>query len=287
MTGYGRAEIFFQGDKIVFEIRSVNGKSADIGIKSSLIPKSKDIEIKQLLASHLQRGSIELSAHIEGSQAVERLINKERFMAYYQEIIELTKDIPELRHPENLLGVVLGIPEVMERKYSEPNHELWAAMVYGIGLAIDQINLFRAQEGAELASDMLRRVALIESYVYKVEEVEPLRIEVVKERLLNRLHELNESVQPDMNRFEQELIYYLEKFDITEEKLRLRHHCSFFKQTTSEETSQGRKLSFIAQEMGREINTIGSKANNATMQQWVVMMKDELEKIKEQVMNIL
>jgi len=287
MTGYGRAEIIFQGDKIVIEIRSVNGKSADINIKSALIPKKKEAEVRQLLTSRLQRGSIELYMNVERCHVMEHLINIERFMVYYNEIKALQKELPELGHQDNLLSTILRIPEVMERKNQEPDHELWSAILEGIHFAIEQINLFRETEGAQLARDILHRVEIIETCICKVEECEAHRIDGVKERLLNRLKELSGSVQPDMNRFEQELIYYLEKMDITEEKVRLRQHCIFFKQTAQDELCPGRKLSFIVQEMGREINTIGSKANHAAMQQFVVMMKDELEKIKEQLMNIL
>ena len=287
MTGYGKAEISFKGDKIEIEIRSVNGKSADIGLKSALIPKSKEPEIRQLLSAHLQRGSIDLFANMERSQGVERPINKERFMAYYREIRGLQEECPELAHQNDVLGVLLRIPEVMEYKNFEPDEKEWAAIKEGILMAIHQLTVFRAQEGERLYHDMFQRVALIEEYVNKIEELESSRIEGVKERLLNKLNELPTVVLSDPNRFEQEIIYYLEKLDITEEKVRLRQHCAFFKQTASEEQSQGRKLSFIVQEMGREINTIGSKANHALMQQWVVMMKDELEKIKEQLLNIL
>ena len=287
MTGYGRAEKTFRGDKIVIEIRSVNGKSADIGLKSALIPKSKEAEVRQLLASRLQRGSIDLYVNIENGQIGERSINKERFLAYYQQIRSLQKEIPELDYQKDLVSAIIRIPEVIEYKNLEPDQEQWNAMVEGIDLAIEQLNLFREQEGKQLARDFLQRVGLIESYIFRIEENEVARMEGVKERLLNRLNELGGAVQPDQNRFEQELIYYLEKVDITEEKVRLRQHCAFFTQTAMEECCPGRKLSFIAQEMGREINTIGSKANHTAMQQWVVMMKDELEKIKEQLMNVL
>ena len=287
MTGYGRAEITCKGDKIEIEIRSVNGKSADIGLKSALIPKSKEPEIRQLLSSLLQRGSIDLFVNMERNQGVERPINKERFMAYYREIQEIQKGCPELAHQGDVLGMLLRIPEVMEYKNHEPNEEEWTVIKEGIVMAVNQLIQCRAQEGERLLCDMLQRVKLIETYISKVEDLEASRIEGVKERLLNKLNELATIMQPDQNRFEQELIYYLEKLDITEEKVRLRQHCAFFKHTASEEQYQGRKLSFIAQEMGREINTIGSKANHAAIQQWVVMMKDELEKIKEQVLNIL
>jgi len=288
MTGYGKAEIIFRGEKFIIEIRSVNGKSADISLKSSFIPKNKEQEIRKLLISKLHRGYIELFINAEKSSITERPINKERFLVYYQEIKTLQKEFPKLGRQKNLLSTILQIPEVMERKSQEPDEELWLAIVEGIHFAIEQITLFRTQEGAQLANDIFLRMELIKSYIHNVEEYEERRIEVVKERLLNRLTEIGGVGLLDHNRFEQELIYYLEKLDITEEKVRLRKHCDFFIQSAEEEACcPGRKLSFIAQEMGREINTMGSKANHAVMQQWIVMMKDELEKIKEQLMNIL
>lgn len=287
MTGYGRAEVPFKGDKIEIEIRSVNGKSADINLKSAFIPKSKEAEIRQLLSSQLQRGSIDLYMNIESTQVVDCPINKDRFMLYYRDIQEIQKELPELAHQDNLLNTILRIPEVMGHKKTEPDEEQWDAIIYGINAAILQLNLFRAQEGERLSLDILQRVERIESLIDEVEKLEVPRIKGVKERLLNRLNELTQTVQPDHNRLEQEIIYYLEKLDITEEKVRLRQHCDFFKQTALEEFCQGRKLSFIAQEIGREINTIGSKANHAPMQQQVVLMKDELEKVKEQLLNIL
>jgi uncharacterized protein (TIGR00255 family) len=286
MTGYGRAELTFKGEKIVVEIRSVNGKGADINLKGAMIPKSKEPEIRQLLVSHLQRGSIDLYVYIEGVQMAERPINKGRFMSYYRQIKALQKEIPELELQGDWLSAILRIPEVIELSNQDPDEKQWAYILQGINKAIQQVILFRAKEGVQLLDDILHRVELIESYVLKVEDYEKLRIEGVKERLKNRLTELMETVQLDQNRFEQELIYYLEKMDITEEKVRLRHHCVFFKQSLLEE-NQGRKLSFITQEMGREINTMGSKANHAVIQQLVVKMKDELEKIKEQLLNIL
>ena len=287
MTGYGRAEIVFRGEKIVTEIRSVNGKSADINIKSALIPKSKELEVRQLLISQLQRGTIDLYVNTEHSQINDRPINKDLFMAYFQEIQTIQKEYPELGHQEGILSAILRIPEVMERKNEEPDAEKWAAIVHGIDLAIKQTHLFRAQEGTQLAADILRRVEQIETLLSQIETYESSRIEWIKGRLVNRINELGTGVQPDPNRLEQELIYYLEKLDITEEKVRLRQHCAFFKQTAADEAYSGRKLLFITQEMGREINTLGSKANHAAMQRLVVMMKEELEKIKEQVMNIL
>lgn len=287
MTGYGKAEIFFGEDKIDIELRSINGKSADITLKSALIPKSKDAEIRQLLSTQLLRGSIDLYVSMEGYRMLERPINKALFKEYYREIEDLRREFPDFGPQENLLSAILRIPEVMECKHSELSGEQWAAILEGVNIAIKELHLFREKEGERLWNDMRKRVEIIELFIYKVEELEESRILAVKERLLSKLHEFAPAGQVDQNRFEQELIYYLEKLDITEERVRLRQHCAFFKQTALEENAQGRKLSFIAQEMGREINTICSKANHAAIQQWGVMMKDELEKIKEQLLNIL
>ena len=287
MTGYGKAQMSFRGNHIEVEIRSVNGKTADINLKSASIPKSKEPEVRQLLSSCLHRGSIDLFVTVENNNVTDRLVNRERFNTFYHEMISLQKEYPKLSRQKDLLSTLFRIPEVMERKNHEPDNELWSAIVEVIRMAIEQVHLFRATEGAQLATDILQRIAFIESNIYKVEEYEVSRIDVIKERLFNRLNELRAMVQPDQNRLEQELIYYLEKWDITEEKVRLRQHCAFFKKIVMEEKCQGRKLLFVTQEMGREINTLGSKANHAIIQQWVVVMKDELEKIKEQLLNIL
>ena len=287
MTGYGRAEAQMLGAKIVVEIRSVNGKAADIGLKSALIPRCKETEVRQLLADVLQRGSIDLFITVENNELIDRPINRELFLAYYREIKALQQKLPKEEDRSGVLGAILRIPEVMERKNREPDEAQWAVILEGIKAAATELDRFRLHEGARLEQEVLERVTLIESYIYKVEELEAARLEGVKERLLAKLNEWSGSIQPDANRFEQEIIYYLEKLDITEEKVRLRQHCAFFRQTALEESCPGRKLSFISQEMGREINTMGSKANHAAMRQWVVMMKDELEKIKEQILNIL
>ncbi|MCL2501870.1 MAG: YicC family protein [Bacteroidales bacterium] len=286
MTGYGRAETCVQDAKIIIEIRSVNGRSADINLKGALIPRHKETELRQMLAAVLQRGSIDLYISWEHNGQIERPINRELFLAYCRQISDLQKELSMDKDSSGLLSAVLRIPEVMERKNTEPDEQDWAIITAGIGEALGDTDRFRLQEGARLERELLERVELIESYTHKVEELEAERMEGVRGRLLGKLNEL-EGLTPDANRFEQELIYYLEKWDITEEKVRLRQHCAFFKQTAKEEPYPGRKLGFIAQEMGREINTMGSKANHASMQQWVVMMKDELEKIKEQGLNIL
>ena len=287
MTGYGRAESCAGDAKIIIEIRSVNGKFADINLKSSLILRHKEAEVRLMLATALQRGSIDLYVTSEQNGQAERPVNRELFLSYYQAISSIQKELSTEADPSGIIAAILRIPEVMERKNSDPDEERWVQITAGIQSALTDIDRFRLAEGERLAQEVLERVALIESYIYKVEELETARLEVVRERLSAKLNELAPALQPDTNRFEQELIYYLEKLDITEEKVRLRQHCAFFRQTAKNEPCPGRKLGFIAQEMGREINTMGSKANHASMQQWVVMMKDELEKIKEQALNIL
>ncbi|MCL1973566.1 MAG: DUF1732 domain-containing protein, partial [Bacteroidetes bacterium] len=263
-----------------------NGKSADINLKGSLIPKNKEIALKQMVATALQRGTIDLFITLEQAGQTDRPINREAFLTYYRQICDLQKEISTDATCSGVLSAILRIPEVMERKNPEWDEPSWRQMTRGIRQAIAEIEQFRLEEGARLEKEVLARVTLIESHLCKVEEWEAARMKGVRERLLDKLNELTQ-VKPDANRFEQELIYYLDKLDITEEKVRLRQHCAFFKQTAQNDPAPGRKLGFIAQEMGREINTLGSKANHAAMQQWVVMMKDELEKIKEQTLNIL
>lgn len=282
MTGYGKAECQLPEGKITIEIRSLNGKNTDISIKTQLIPREKELEIRQLIAKELQRGNIDLYANFEQNAAENaKVINKEIFNAYYHQIAALGVSYNETE----LLPVILKLPDVIEAKKQELSEENWSELSGAIGQALASINEFRAKEGEILYRDITGRVSLIESYVAEVEKYEAARTQAVKERLKARIDELG--INPDENRLEQEIIYYIEKLDINEEKVRLRQHCSYFMETINHEPYPGKKLGFIAQEMGREINTMGSKANHADIQQWVVKMKDELEKIKEQSLNIL
>lgn len=282
MTGYGKAECSLPDSKITIEIRSLNGKNADISIKSSLIPREKEMEIRQYIAKELQRGNIDLYATLEVNATDKaKHINKEIYNGYLSQIKELGIECT----PDAMLQTILRLPDVIEVKKQEMTDESWEAINNAIKEAVGALNGFRDKEGEILYKDVTSRVALIESYVAEVEKHEESRIESVRERIKNRIEELG--ITPDQNRLEQEIIFYIEKLDINEEKVRLRQHCKYFMETIDGEQYPGKKLGFIAQEMGREINTMGSKSNHAEMQKWVVRMKDELEKIKEQCLNIL
>lgn len=286
MTGYGKAECLLPDGKITFEIRSLNGKNADISIKSSIIPRDKELETRQFIAKELQRGNIDLFATIEQNDGTNaKTINREMFLEYYKQIASIQNTLDYECDATGLFSTILKMPDVMETPKQEITEESWEKMYSAIKEAVAALGSFREKEGAILYKDVTGRVALIESFVCEVEKYEKERTDNIKERLKNRIEELGAS--PDENRLEQEIIYYLEKLDINEEKVRLRQHCKYFMETIDNEPCPGKKLGFIAQEMGREINTMGSKANHATIQQWVVKMKDELEKIKEQSLNIL
>lgn len=287
MTGYGKAECAVEEGKIIVEIRSLNGKNADIGIKSVLIPREKEMEIRQFLAQELQRGNIDLFAAWEpNSVQGAKTINKEIFTAYYRQVRQLQEEMSITEQDPGLLSTLLKMPEVLDsNQKQEFSPEEWERFREAVVQAAGALNEFRSKEGKILCADLKQRIALIEAYVTEVEKYESQRTLSIKERLRSKIEELG--MAPDENRLEQEIIYYLEKLDITEEKVRLRQHCRYFAETMEKDPYPGKKLGFIAQEMGREINTLGSKANQADIQQWVVKMKDELEKIKEQSLNIL
>lgn len=294
MTGYGKAECVLPEGKIVVEIRSLNGKSADITLKSQLVPRENEIELRQYIAKELNRGNIDLFANFEQNEAeTGKVINPLVFASYYKQILELNKTLDEHNLPAlnvgnadgaGIISAILRLPDSVECKKQEISEENWNRLFDAIKEAIAKLNEFRAKEGAILYADVTKRVKLIEGWVTEVEKFEMERITAVKERLNTRLAEI--ATMPDTNRLEQEIIYYLEKLDINEEKVRLRQHCRYFMETIDNEPYPGKKLGFIAQEMGREINTMGSKANHAEIQKWVVKMKDELEKVKEQSLNI-
>ena len=282
MPGYGKAECLLPDSKIIIEIRSLNGKNADISIKSSLIPRDKEMAVRQHIAKELQRGNIDLFATMEqNATAQAKQINREIFDSYLNQIKELGFPVCT----DTILQTILKMPDVVDVKKQEMTEETWNSLEEAIHSAVAALNDFRAKEGEILYNDVTSRVALIESFVAEVEKFEASRVEAVKERIKARIDELG--ITPDANRLEQEIVFYVEKLDINEEKVRLRQHCKYFMETINSEPYPGKKLGFIAQEMGREINTMGSKANHAEIQKWVVRMKDELEKIKEQSLNIL
>jgi len=292
MTGYGKAEAQLKTGKLTVEIRTLNAKSADINIKTPLLPKDKDIPVRKMLADRLQRGTIDFFLTLEaaGADSV-RPINTEALKAYYNQVLGLRQDLPGFTAPgdeanSELLASLLRLPDVVDAKKADAiSEEDWPAVEAAIDEALDHLQQFRSQEGAVLYKDVTGRVQTILGLYDEVEKLEGERIETVKAKLLKNLEELAQ--KPDPARFEQELIFYLEKYDINEEKVRLRQHCRYFMETIDNELNPGKKLGFIIQEMGREINTTGSKANHAGIQRLVVRMKDELEKIREQSMNIL
>ena len=294
MTGYGKAEVLLSAGKLVIEIRSLNGKSADIAIKSQLLPKEKDLLVRKMISEKLVRGTIDVYLSLEESEGGGvHTVNKEAFHAYWQSIIEaLDGEIPlakaSVRHPANasiLTNAILRLPDVVGKSSDAISESEWPKVEAAFVSALHALEDYRRREGAALYRDVTGRVQTILDLYNEVESLEAERIETVKARLKKNLDELSAKVDP--SRFEQELIFYLEKYDINEEKVRLRQHCKYFMDTIDGEPYPGKKLGFIIQEMGREINTTGSKANHAGIQALVVRMKDELEKIREQSMNIL
>lgn len=288
MTGYGKAECLIGRDKYIVELRSVNGKNADISLKSSLIPREREPEVRRYLAAELGRGSIDLFITLrrDASSEAARPVNGELLQSYYAGFHKALDAMGVTLSDDALLPGLLKLPDVLakpeETEFSEAD---WKILENCIHEAVAALKAFRAREGESLRADVLGQVDKIESYVTEVEKYERERIDAVRERILAKLAELG--AKPDAERLEQEMIFYIEKLDINEEKVRLRQHCNYFRETLDAEPMPGRKIGFIAQEMGREINTMGSKANHAEIQRWVVKMKDELEKIKEQSLNIL
>ena len=291
MTGYGKAEAILETGKITVEIRSLNGKTADIGLKTSMLPKDKEIAVRQKIAAELYRGNIDLFITFEPNAADSaKKINMDLAMEYYQQISALGGQIGAVnlytQNPNDLLALILRMPEVMDAKKQDViTDENWPVVEACINEAIANINAFRSQEGEVLYKDATSKVENILNYSAQVETFEAERVEAIREKILNRFAELK--AEPDQSRLEQEMIYYIEKLDLNEERVRLRQHCKYFLDTLENEPNPGKKLGFIAQEMGREINTTGSKANHTEIQKIVVKMKDELEKIKEQSLNIL
>ncbi len=289
MTGYGKAECICGHNKITIEIKSVNGKGADISLKTQIIPRDKEIEIRQLITEKLTRGNIDLYANCENiTETGSRVINREVFTSYLNQT-EAILSLSGLKADISaLVPAILKLPDVIDNQKAEVDESLraenWEKIRSTILEALQMHIEFRQTEGKKLVEEILGRVANILENLDHVSGFEEERISNIKDRLRSKIDEFVN--QADNNRFEQEIIYYLEKLDITEERVRLIQHCKYFTETLESENQQGKKLGFIAQEMGREINTLGSKANHAQIQKFVVQMKDELEKIKEQLLNL-
>ncbi|MBR4771927.1 MAG: YicC family protein [Bacteroidales bacterium] len=286
MTGYGKAECIISGSKYIVEIRSLNGKNADINLKTSLIPRDKEIMLRQYLAAELNRGSIDLFVSLDSKDQSAHKVNRDVLAEYYAQVKEaVTQADPQYVPDTELFVSLLHMPDVVGSGKPEIDEDQWGILFDAIKSAVSALKDFREREGRSLQADVLAKVASIESFIPQIAEFEPERTAAVRGRLESRLKEL--ALAADQNRLEQEIIFYIEKLDINEEKVRLAQHCRYFRETIDSEEFPGKKLGFIAQEMGREINTLGSKANHAGIQKCVVRMKDELEKIKEQSMNIL
>ena len=291
MTGYGKAEAILETGKVTVEVRSLNGKTADISLKTSMLPKDKEMAVRQKIATSLTRGNIDFFMTFEPNAADSaKKINMALAMEYYNQISELGGQIGAHnlwnQNPNDLLAMILRMPEVMDAKKQDViTDDNWPVVEACIDEALANINAFRAQEGEVLYKDVTSKVENIMEYSRQVETFEQERVEAIREKILSRFAELK--AEPDQSRLEQEMIVYIEKLDLNEERVRLRQHCKYFLDTIATEDCPGKKLGFIAQEMGREINTTGSKANHTEIQKIVVKMKDELEKIKEQSLNIL
>lgn len=281
MTGFGKHVVQLPSKKITIEIKSLNSKSLDLNARMPSAYREKELELRKTIANGLERGKIDFSLFIEttGTDATSK-INEDVVKQYMQQLEQIAGG-DDLK----LLEMALRLPDAMKTEREEIDVEEYKAIQDTLTIALQEINTFRTEEGAVLEQDFKQRIASLESLLTQVIAIDPDRQTAVRERLDKAVTDLKTEV--DQNRFEQELIYYLEKYDITEEKVRLANHLSYFTTTINSADSNGKKLGFISQEIGREINTIGSKANFAPMQQLVVQMKDELEKIKEQMLNVL
>ena len=286
MTGFGKGEVSLPNKKITVEVRSLNSKQLDLSVRMPGIYRQKEFDLRSAAAAAIQRGKADITVTVENTTvSTSATVNKEIFAEYIRQVNDALTYSGVSAEYDAIIPAVLRMPEVVSAQAENLSDEESAALMQALELALMQFNSFREQEGATLIADLLRRVDMIEDYKRQVEPFEATRAETIKNRIRENLAQLK--VDVDTNRLEQEMIFYIEKLDITEEKVRLANHCNYFREVAASEEAVGRKLGFIAQEMGREINTLGSKANEANMQILVVKMKDELEKIKEQVLNIL
>ena len=287
MTGYGKAIANYKGKKITVEVKSLNSKALDLSTRIAPLYREKEMEIRQMVAKALERGKVDFSLWVEKEASAEATpINVLLATNYYQQLKGLSEKLG-LKEPEDLLTTIVRMPDVMTKtEVEELEEEEWDCVQTAVNEAIKQLIDFRKQEGVALQKKFEEKINNIAQLLHDIEPYEKVRVEKIKQRITDGLNAIP-NVEYDKNRLEQELIYYIEKLDISEEKQRLANHLNYFVETMNEGHGQGKKLGFIAQEMGREINTTGSKSNQAEMQNIVVKMKDELEQIKEQVLNAL
>ncbi|HEV8271394.1 MAG TPA: YicC/YloC family endoribonuclease [Chitinophagaceae bacterium] len=287
MTGFGRAEKSVGGKTFLVDIKSLNGKQFELQLKLPAFLKPFEFDIRRILSSKLGRGSVDCTISLkETGNAKPVTINIELAKAYFQPLADLSKELN--LDPSNILSTLVKLPEVITPTSETLTDEEWKAFQKVIMLAIDDLNIHRDDEGKSLEKDLLFRVHNILAQLEEVQKLEPQRKQIIRDDITKLMEEFAGKENYDKNRLEQELIYYIEKIDISEEMVRLRNHCDYFKVVLDEaEESKGKKLSFILQEIGREINTTGAKAYDSSIQKCVVMMKDELEKAKEQILNVL
>jgi len=288
MTGYGRIQKSFDNHTVTVEIKSINSKTFDLRVRLPMLYQSKEIELRRLLGNELIRGKVDFTLQLSGSANSDFRIDSSNFDAYFNQLNEIAGNLG--LDKGDLMYTITRLPGVVVQNDGDISEEDWAEMELLIMEAIKKTNAFREQEGLVLMNDMKMRIDMILSLLIQVEPFEKERIERVRQRISNNFEQFIPAAKIDENRFEQEILYYLDKLDITEEKTRLLQHCNFFQQVCADKKDsldKGKKLNFIIQEIGREINTLGSKANFADIQRIVVMMKDEADKIKEQLANIL
>lgn len=285
MTGFGRATLILPEKKISVEVKSLNSKQIDINTRIPSFYKEKELEVRSYLSSSLRRGKIELSIFIENTDAnSQHIINKELVKKYIKTLQEIGDEpLPE----KDLLNIAMRLPDAMKIEREEIDEGEWQAVMGVVKESVGALIDYRKDEGLSLEKDLKEQITTIINLYDKVPQYEQERIDTIKERISTKLQEVLESVDFDQNRLEQEMIYFIEKLDVSEEKVRLKNHCEYFIETMKLNESNGKKLGFISQELGREINTMGSKANHTDIQKIVVQMKDALEKIKEQVLNVL
>jgi len=284
MTGYGKSISQLPSKKIIIEVKSLNSKNLDLNARIPSYYREKELEMRNIVAKSLERGKVDFSLYVElNGEETNASINEAVVKQYMKQLAKVvnTNDVNNVE----FLKMAIRLPDTLNTERDEIDEEEYDAILHGLDQALELINRYRIDEGRALREDFELRIKNISEYLKEVEAIDPERMEGVRERLLKSVTDLKAEI--DENRFEQELTYYLEKYDITEEKVRLENHLDYFTKSLNAGESNGKKLAFIGQEIGREINTIGSKSNYAPMQQIVVRMKDELEKIKEQLLNVL
>lgn len=287
MTGYGKAVCELPNKKISIEIKSLNSKQLDLNTRLPNLYREKEIEVRNLLGKALSRGKIDLSFYVEAATSDKiTKVNQQVIANYHQQLKAVANELG-LENSTDYLKVIMPLPDTVKVELAELDEEEWIAITRTLNDAIGDIIDFRKREGQALEADIKERIETIDTLLKEVPAYEEQRIEKIKTRIRENLEELGQTNKIDENRFEQEIIFYLEKLDITEEKVRLSNHLEYFSETIQDANPVGKKLGFITQEIGREINTLGSKANDAELQKIVIRMKDELEKIKEQILNIL